>query len=972
MNSKYRSLPNLLQQHYGATNEEGGTHTRIPRIYANGKKKGGGIYTIPDENMDVFWELYYDHVIANRESEFLTEKQYQIGSGKTGPLLIDLDFKHDACIQKRQINKVHITKFIDAVLSELEQLFVFQDDNEFKVFVMYKQNVNCLEQYTKDGIHFVFTIKMDHIMQGMLREKIIKKIPEIFEGVKYTNEAEDIYDNSITRGSTNWQIFGSRKPKHDPYKLKILYEYRFDGNQGDFDSDEKNIKEYTGNREKYIQLLKEMSARNANGLELELQEDVRGTYSKFKHKAKGRKKKKKVKKGGANKGNNQSTNSTGYFGKSIYDYSAKYDEMVDIDHTKRIRRLFIGKMNNGSYEGPLQIGEYNIFEAHQFAMSLSSEYFDNYAEWMRVGWALKNTDPHKLFPTWVEFSAQSDKFDDDDFEASVENLRHIWHEEMVFDEEGLTDASIKFWLRMQDPDKFNEINQQSISYFVNCTLMTEAAEWNFAKLMQKLYGDKYAYAGGKEKIWYHYSNHRWVKKESENFGLRKKLSTEVYTFYNLKLEKTKKQITQAKNIENIAEKKAKLEELSTIKEIVTKACRKTRSNTDKKKIMCECTEVFYDPDFFKRLDDNPYLLGFTNGVIDFKEKVFRDGKHSDYLSMSTGRKYIPYDEEKHGKIRLEIEEFMNQLFPIPELCAYMWDHLASVLIGGNINQTFNMYNGSGSNGKSKLIELMELALGDYKGTVPVTMVTNERTGLGAVSPEIASLKGIRYAVMQEPSPGQELNPGPFKELTGGDTLQGRHLYQNSITFKPQFSLVVCTNDMFEIKATDDGTWRRIKPVPFLSKFGDYKKPFCDPKNEKWQFKIDRGIKENFERWVDVFMGLLVKRAFETGGEVKNCAVIERRKRKYRFEQDPIHEFTHECIQKEEGTNNFITNIELWNVYLVWYKNIKGSEPKGKKKFYCEFSRQIDCEMTRDPLDKRRRGWCSVSLVDNDHQEPNGI
>ena len=50
----------------------------------------------------------------------------------------------------------------------------------------------------------------------------------------------------------------------------------------------------------------------------------------------------------------------------------------------------------------------------------------------------------------------------------------------------------------------------------------------------------------------------------------------------------------------------------------------------------------------------------------------------------------------------------------------MWEHLASILLGKNLNQTFNMYTGSGRNGKSKLVELMGTMLGDYKGTVPIS------------------------------------------------------------------------------------------------------------------------------------------------------------------------------------------------------------------------------------------------------------
>ena len=47
----------------------------------------------------------------------------------------------------------------------------------------------------------------------------------------------------------------------------------------------------------------------------------------------------------------------------------------------------------------------------------------------------------------------------------------------------------------------------------------------------------------------------------------------------------------------------------------------------------------------------------------------------------------------------EVTLFMEQLFPIEELRRYMWNHLASTLIGTNDNQTFNIYTGSGRNGE---------------------------------------------------------------------------------------------------------------------------------------------------------------------------------------------------------------------------------------------------------------------------------
>jgi P4 family phage/plasmid primase-like protien len=174
----------------------------------------------------------------------------------------------------------------------------------------------------------------------------------------------------------------------------------------------------------------------------------------------------------------------------------------------------------------------------------------------------------------------------------------------------------------------------------------------------------------------------------------------------------------------------------------------------------------------------------------------------------------------NDEIEENITTFLRQLFPDEELRRYMWEHLASTFIGTNDNQTFNIYTGSGCNGKSKLVELMSRCLGDYKATVPITLITQTRNCIGSTSPEIVALMGVRYAVMQEPSKGDTINEGIMKEITGGDPIQGRALFKDSVTFTPQFKLVVCTNVLFDINTNDDGTWRRIRICDFMSKFNE--------------------------------------------------------------------------------------------------------------------------------------------------------
>ena len=162
---------------------------------------------------------------------------------------------------------------------------------------------------------------------------------------------------------------------------------------------------------------------------------------------------------------------------------------------------------------------------------------------------------------------------------------------------------------------------------------------------------------------------------------------------------------------------------------------------------------------FYQHDESDMLKGYAM-IIGPSETPYEDGFYffefnfpSNYpysppvVIYSTNIDYIEINKNaKSQRILSEIEEFMNQLFPNVDVRKYMWEHLASCLIGTNENQTFNIYTGSGANGKSKLVDLMTKCLGDYKGTVPLTLITQKRTSIGSTSDEIAQLKGTRMAV----------------------------------------------------------------------------------------------------------------------------------------------------------------------------------------------------------------------------------
>ena len=168
-----------------------------------------------------------------------------------------------------------------------------------------------------------------------------------------------------------------------------------------------------------------------------------------------------------------------------------------------------------------------INDIHNYTMCLPESYYESgsYTKWIRVGWALKNTD-EKLFITWVKFSSQSSDFDFTD----IESLQEQWDNFQVDNEDGLTSKSIIYWAKMENPDKYNEIYNNSIDYEIENTFYNHE-DYDIANLCYKMYKDLYICASIKDNIWFYYDGNRWQKEDSGN-GLRLSLSNDIYKMYN--------------------------------------------------------------------------------------------------------------------------------------------------------------------------------------------------------------------------------------------------------------------------------------------------------------------------------------------------------------------------------------------------------------------------------------------------------
>jgi putative DNA primase/helicase len=259
---------------------------------------------------------------------------------------------------------------------------------------------------------------------------------------------------------------------------------------------------------------------------------------------------------------------------------------------------------------------------------------------------------------------------------------------------------------------------------------------------------------------------------------------------------------------------------------------------------------------------------------------------------------------------------------------------------------------------------MSLTLGEYKGTVPITLVTDSRGKIGGTSDEVLKLKGVRYAVMQEPTKGVKLNEGIMKELTGGDPLQARGLYSESETFEPQFNLVVCTNSLFDIESNDDGTWRRIRKCDFKSKFVNEGETYND--ETQFTFVKDRNLKDKLPQFAPVFASMLVNRAYETDGIVEDCDIVMQASNKYRNAQDHITAFIEEMIIVTDDTKDVINKKGLMQGFKQWFEINLGSRKVPKAEEVYEAMNKKKVKISKD------NKWHSVKFrepetEDNDEE-----
>jgi len=851
---------------------------------------GGGKWFISDEDYPEFYRLLHDYLFVKKNAPRAFVEQPRKGEPK--PFLIDLDFKYSAEKSlERTFTLDQISNFCKKLVEGLEIFFGVEAYEELNFFVTLRPAPYRSGQVHKDGIHIMCPdIALSNEKQKVIRNWALSQdiVNTCFADTDFINTPDDIYDESMVR-KQGWIFYGESKPTIPRYEIHKVLRYIPED------------KEWSVNPIPYtpLQLMSMLSVR------YKVQDDVNEVRP---------------------------------------EATPLYNEMLGWDSKPETVELppEVVAEQNAVIEAfqalyPTNLADEDRMVIRRLVMEcLDDERASKYDTWIRVGWCLHNIDPSEdNFQLWMDFSSRSAKSSGNNIAQLKRDWFHGWRKDG--DGPRLTERSLRKWAREDNPDAYKQIQADYLGEFVRQEV--EPTHHHIAKLMKKMYGSNYiASVNPRATEWYKYDDglNMW-KKLNQGIELRMKISSDVAKAISDASGKLFSDMGRA----GTAEAREMLQEKA--KQLLKVQTSLFNSGFGDS-VMKMAVHQFYEEEFEKKLNINAYLFGCRNGILDLRvpgpdreHVLFRPGRPEDYVSFLAGQNlpemeaidYKPYDPADPAQ--LEIADFFAKLFPDKDVRAYTLRLLASCLEGTNKEQCFYVATGVGGNGKSKLVELMRMTLGDYQTSLQSTVLTRKRPESGAANPDIMAAKCRRFIYLQEPDDKEPMNTSRMKQFSGEDMVEARGLFQDQEKFVIMGKLIMMCNSLPPVTSMDRGTWRRIRVIEFVSKFVLPDHPEYISKRPN-VFLIDPLLDKKLRSWREPFLALLVH-IYETeyipNGLNPVPGAVMRAVDKYKESFDVYARFRNERIRlpmtPEEKTAcrmEPITTRQITAIVNAWKKDVR--------------------------------------------------
>lgn len=262
-------------------------------------------------------------------------------------------------------------------------------------------------------------------------------------------------------------------------------------------------------------------------------------------------------------------------------------------------------------------------------------------------------------------------------------------------------------------------------------------------------------------------------------------------------------------------------------------------------------------------------------------------------------------------------------FGRPELSDYFETMMGVSLLKGQQEQVFMYMFGKAGSGKGTLMNIAKDILGTgesgYTAYVDADMFVSSR--MKQHPTEMMQFLGARMVISSEITQGQKMDTGKLKRTTGGDSITGRYMGKDYVTFDPTHTLWLMANDRLQVPHDDQGVWRRLRVIPF---------DFAKRESEQVGGLFERIMAEEapgiLARWI-AKAGQYLREGISTP------SVVMAARESYITEQDTVKEWLESnCeLATESPEQTFTAGSIARKSYLDWCK-MERRTPLSAQKF----------------------------------------
>lgn len=430
--------------------------------------------------------------------------------------------------------------------------------------------------------------------------------------------------------------------------------------------------------------------------------------------------------------------------------------------------------------------------------------WDEYKKTLDIGFTMFHLDPAPdgpAFALWRDNCRRSQKFEEGWCEDKWRSMKDV--------NDPLTIGTLHHWAKEDDPVAYGDAMHQDLMHrFQRCKCIPQ----DVAELVAPMMRESFTYC---DKSWYFFDGvvHRRLGGNNRVLaflgGVVRSMFAEAFA--------SSKRIDAAnaralENAMNACEEDAPPE---------VRVYNSLGTPRFKENVISELCYMLEDPEFASKLERRTDLIAFSDGVYELKTRTFRPGARGDFLTMSVGYPFVPdVDHER----RAIVDDFWAKVHPDPAQRDYVLNMFARNLQGQSRNLVHFHAGKSGSagNGKSTSLEILMASLGGpdsgYMRKIDVAVFTAKRTAASSASPHLEAFRHRRILFCSEPNADERINTGIFKELSGGEHISARMLYHGQESIRANAALHLCCNDPPQIDGSDEGLKRRIRTIPYVSRF----------------------------------------------------------------------------------------------------------------------------------------------------------